>query len=161
MKKTYSYFIIRRYEKRILFSAKFVFALLLATVVQISAYGVPVNGHNLLHSNKGLPTKLSPAKAELSDIKVTGKITDASGEGLIGATIGLKGGANLGVADVNGNFAVTVPDNATLVISYIGYQTQEVAVGGRTQINIVLKAANGNLNEVVVVGYTTQRKKDL
>jgi len=56
---------------------------------------------------------------------------------------------------------VMVPDNATLVVSYIGYQTQEVEVAGRTQINIVLKSVQGNLNEVVVVGYGTQRKKDL
>ncbi len=166
MKKTYSYFIIRRYEKGILFSAKFAFALLLAAMVQFSAYGAPSNGHNLLPNSKGLspnilPSRSSATKAELSDIKVAGKITDASGESLIGATIGVKNGKNLTVSDANGNFVVTVPDNATLVVSYIGYQTQEVAVAGRTQINIILKEQGGNLNEVVVVGYTTQRKKDL
>ncbi|MDB5134605.1 MAG: TonB dependent receptor [Mucilaginibacter sp.] len=166
MKKTYSYFIISRYEKGTPLSAKFAFALLLAALVQLTAYGAPANGHNLLQSSKGLslnilPSKLSATKADLSDIKVTGKISDASGETLIGATIGIKNGKNLAVTDLNGNFSVTVPDNAILTISYIGYQTQEVAVAGRTQIDIILKETSGNLNEIVVVGYTTQRKKDL
>jgi hypothetical protein len=164
--KTYSYFIICRYEKGILLGSKFAFALLLAALVQFSASGAPVNGHNALHNGKGLspnilPSKSSAKKADLSDIKVTGKITDATGMSLIGASIGIKNGKNLAISDVNGNFSVTVPENATLVISYVGYQTQEVAVGGRTQINIVLKELPSSLNEVVVVGYTTQRKKDL
>ncbi|MDB5023590.1 MAG: TonB dependent receptor [Mucilaginibacter sp.] len=165
MKKTYSYFIIRRYERGPLLSGKLTFALLVAALVQFSAYGAPVNGHHLLHNSKGLssilPSKSSATKAELSDIKVTGKVTDASGESLIGVTVGIKNGKSLAVTDVNGNFNVTVPGDAILTISYVGYQSQEVAVGGRTQINILLKESSGNLNEVVVVGYTTQKKKDL
>jgi TonB-linked SusC/RagA family outer membrane protein len=162
MKKTYSYFIICRYEKGILSGSKLAFALLLAASIQFSAHAAPANGRNALHNSKGLsPNNSSVNKAELIDIKVTGKITDANGESLIGATIGVKNGKNVAVSDVNGNFTVTVPENAILVISYIGYQTQEVAVGGRTQLTIVLKEAAGNLNEVVVVGYTTQKKKDL
>lgn len=154
MKKTYSYFIIRRYEKGTRLGAKFAFALLLAALVQISAFGAPINGHIL-------PSKSPAKKAVVSDIKVTGKVTDATGESLIGASISIKNGKMLAITDVNGIFNVTVPENATLLVSYIGYQTQEVAVGGRTQINVVLKEAAGNLNEVVVVGYTTQKKKDL
>jgi TonB-linked SusC/RagA family outer membrane protein len=166
MKKTYSYFIICRYEKGILLGSKCAFALLLAALVQFSASGTPVNEHNPLHKGRGLsantlPSKSVAKKAELSDIKVTGKVTDATGMGLIGASVGIKNGKNLAITDVSGGFNVTVPEDATLVISYIGYQTQEVAVGGRTQINVVLKELPSNLNEVVVVGYTTQRKKDL
>jgi TonB-linked SusC/RagA family outer membrane protein len=166
MKKTYCYFIIHRYEKGIRLSAKFAFALLLIALAQFPANANPLKKANRVFNAKGasknnLPSKSLATKLLFADIKVTGKITDANGESLIGATIGLKGGKNLTVADVNGNFTVTVPENATLVISYIGYQTQEVEVAGRTQINIELKALSGNLNEVVVVGYTTQRKKDL
>ncbi len=166
MKKTYSYFIICRYEKGILLGSKLAFALLLAASIQFSAQAAPANGRNALHNSKGLspnilPLKSSANKAELIDIKVTGKITDATGETLIGATIGVKNGKNVAVSNVNGNFTVTVPENAILVISYIGYQTQEVAVGGRTQLTIVLKEAAGNLNEVVVVGYTTQKRRTL
>lgn len=99
--------------------------------------------------------------AAVSDIRVKGKISDLKGESLIGATIGIKGGKNLTVSDVNGNFSVSVPENAILVISYVGFETQEIAIAGKTEINVVLKEQGGNLNEVVVVGYTTQRKKDL
>ncbi len=166
MKKTYDYFIIRRYEKGMCLSAKFTFALLLAALVQFSANADPLNGHNLVYNINGssknnFPSKSAAAKLQLANIKVTGKVTDTSGEALIGATIGLKNGKSLAVADVNGNFTVTVPENAILVISYVGYQTQEVAVEGRTQISIVLKDEPGNLNEVVVTGYGTQHKKDL
>jgi TonB-linked SusC/RagA family outer membrane protein len=98
---------------------------------------------------------------QVADITVTGKVSDATGETLPGATVGIKGGKALTVTDANGVFKVTVPENTTLVISYIGYQTQEVATDGKTQIAVVLQEAAGNLNEVVVVGYGTQRKKDL
>lgn len=164
MKKTYSYFRISRYEKGMLPGSKFAFALLFTTlthtVVQaatITANKMATTVNNLLLSDIGMQA----AKTAFADMKVTGKIVDASGQPLIGATISLKNGKSQAVTDLNGNFSLTVPDNATLVISYIGYQSQEIAVEGRSQINIILKEAAGNLNEVVVVGYTTQRKKDL
>jgi len=165
MKKTYSYFIIHRYEKGIRLSTKLAFALLLAALVQFSANAYPLKGGSRVYDTKGpsknnLPSKPA-AKTNFADIRVAGKITDANGEGLMGATIALKNGKGLAVADLNGNFVVNVPENAILVVSYIGYQTQEVAVAGRTQITIVLAELAGSLNEVVVVGYTTQRKKDL
>jgi len=166
MKKTYSYFIIYRYEKGTRIVAKLAFALLLVAMVQFSASAGSAKGNSRVHHTIGsfenyLPSKLSATRSQVTDIKVTGKITDASGEGLIGASISLKGGKGLAVSDINGNFTVTVPDNATLVVSYIGYETQEVAVNGRAQLTIVLKDQQGNLNEVLVVGYGTQRKKDL
>jgi len=98
---------------------------------------------------------------EVADIPVVGKVTDEQGESLPGATISVKNGKTIAAADANGSFSVTVPQDAVLVVSYIGYQTQEVPVGTQTNITITLKDAGGNLNEVVVVGYTTQRKKDL
>jgi len=165
MKKTYSYFIICRYERGAPLTKKLAFTLLIAALIQFSATGASANGHNLLHKSNTslniLPPGSSAAKADLSDIHVTGKVIDATGVGLPGATIGIKNGKNLGVTDVSGNFSVTVPDNAILTISYVGYVTQDVAVAGKTQINVVLKEVPGNLNEVVVLGYTTQKKKDL
>src|SRR5579862_6879379 len=155
MKKTYSYFIICRYKKGILLSSKFAFALLLAALVQVSAYGTPLTRHNQANKNKNLPQQtLLSTRSPLSDIKVKGTVTDSKGETIIGATVGIKNGKNLAVTDINGNFTISVPDNAILTISYIGYQTQEIAVGGRTEISITLKEQEGNLNEVVVVGYT-------
>lgn len=166
MKKTYSYFINRRYKKEALLSTKLAFVLLLTLLVQFFASGAPVIKHNLLPNSisvlsNNFVSKSSGAKARIDDIKVTGNITDASGISLLGATIAVKNGKNQAISDVNGNFTITVPENATLIVSYIGYETQELAVGGRTKINVVLKEQAGNLNEVVVVGYTTQRKKDL
>ncbi|MDF2432338.1 MAG: hypothetical protein JWP44_1969 [Mucilaginibacter sp.] len=148
MKKTLCYFIIRRYEKRDRLSAKYIFALLLAVSAQLSAFATHV--------------KVPTLKYEvLADVKIKGKVTDEKGEGLIGATVGVKGGKGGVITDVNGNFNITAPETGTLVVSYIGYQTQEIAISGRAEITIALKALAGNLNEVVVVGYTTQRKKDL
>ena len=90
--------------------------------------------------------------------KVTGKVRDSEGE-LIGATVMEKGTSNGVITDYNGNFSIDVSPNATLVISYVGYVTQEVRVGNQSNINIVLDAEGGNLNEVVVIGYGTQRRE--
>ncbi|MFI5139552.1 MAG: TonB-dependent receptor [Sphingobacteriales bacterium] len=94
-------------------------------------------------------------------IKVTGKVTDTKGVPLIGATVSIKNGANIAVTDINGSFTVNVPENAILHISYIGFQSVDAAVGGKSEITIILKETTGGLNEVVVVGYGTQQKKDL
>src|SRR5471030_1515448 len=115
MKRTLCYFIIRRYEKGILLSAKYAFAVLLAAFVQFSAYANPLKGHSLKNDDKGLllniPSSKSPGnKAELSDIKVNGKVTDDKGETLIGATVAVKNGKSLAFTDANGNFSVTVPE---------------------------------------------------
>ena len=105
---------------------------------------------------------ITPASApHVADVTVKGKVIDATGATLPGATISAKGGKGLAVTDVNGNFTVTVPENTVLVVTFIGYQAQEVAVDGKTALTITLQEANGNLNEVIVTGYGTQRKKDL
>ena len=94
-------------------------------------------------------------------IRVSGKITDAAdGSSLVGVTIQEKGTINGTNTDGNGNFSLTVAPNGTLVISYIGYASQEVVVNGRTVINIVMAVANLKLNEVVVIGYGTVKKSD-
>ncbi len=90
--------------------------------------------------------------------KVTGRVSDSEGT-LIGATIMEKGTTNGVVTDFDGNFSINVNPGATLVISYVGYVSQEVVVGNRSNINVVLEAEGGNLNEVVVIGYGTQRRE--
>ncbi len=94
-------------------------------------------------------------------LKITGKVTDSKGQPLIGATISIKNGKNIVVTDINGAFTISVPENTIIRASYIGFIAQDVAVDGKTELYIVLKAAAGSLNEVVVVGYGTQRKQDL
>ena len=94
--------------------------------------------------------------------EVRGKVTDTKGEALIGVSVKVKGTA-VGVStDVNGNFTINVPDGSTtLVFTYIGYTTQEVAIAGRTTLNVQLNQNTEALQEVVVVGYGTQKKSDL
>jgi TonB-linked SusC/RagA family outer membrane protein len=95
------------------------------------------------------------------EIRVTGKVTNEAGEGISAASITIKGTSNGTVTDVNGNFAITVDDNATLVISAIGYSTIEIAVGGKQQLNIKMTQATTKMEEVVVIGYGTSRKRDV
>ena len=90
--------------------------------------------------------------------KVTGRVSDKEGT-LIGATVMEKGTTNGVVTDFDGNFSINVQPGATLVISYVGYVTQEIRVGNQSNLNILLEAEGGNLNEVVVIGYGTQRRE--
>lgn len=97
------------------------------------------------------------------DKKITGKITDENGDPVIGATIVEKDNPSRGtITDVNGNYTLTgTPENATLQFTYVGMKTQEVAIDGRTTINIVLEADTELLDELVVVGYGVQKKVNL
>lgn len=93
---------------------------------------------------------------------VSGKVTFAEdGTAIPGANILEKGTSNGTVSDTNGNFTISVGENATLVFSFVGYTTQEVAVNGQTSINVSLQSDVTSLNEVVVIGYGTVQKKDL
>ena len=92
---------------------------------------------------------------------VTGVVKDASGETIIGASVIVKGTKTATITDIDGKFKVAVPaDGKTLVVSYIGMVSQEVSING-TVINVNLKAVDKSLDEVVVIGYGTQRKRDL
>jgi TonB-linked SusC/RagA family outer membrane protein len=97
-----------------------------------------------------------------TDIRVTGKVTDkATNTGLPGVTIQVKGTNTGTVTDATGTYSIQVTENATLVFSSIGFVKSEVPVGGRTEINITLEEDTKALDEVVVVGYGTQRKSDV
>jgi iron complex outermembrane receptor protein len=94
-------------------------------------------------------------------IKISGKVTDtANGSVLPGVTIQEKGTTNGILSDGNGNFSLTVNPSSTLVLSYIGYTTQEIAVNGRSSINIAMTIGELSLQEVVVIGYGTVKKSD-
>lgn len=95
-----------------------------------------------------------------SAITVKGTVTDAEGMLLPGASIVAKGTTNGATSDFDGNYTISVLGKATLVFSYVGYEAKEVAVNNQTQINVVLSAGN-QLDEVVLIGYGTQRKSDL
>jgi len=93
--------------------------------------------------------------------RVSGRVTDSKGEALPGVTIRVKGGTAGTSTDANGDFSLDVPESATLVISSVGYATQEIAVGSQTTINVRLADDAQQLSEAVVVGYLTQERQNV
>ncbi|MDR1746867.1 MAG: carboxypeptidase-like regulatory domain-containing protein [Tannerella sp.] len=93
--------------------------------------------------------------------KITGRILDQNGEPVTGANVVEKGSANGSITDADGNFSLLVKENAILVISFVGYVTQEIAIGNRTTLDVSLQEDTQALEEIVVVGYGTTRKNDL
>lgn len=102
---------------------------------------------------------ISPQNKEIKDIIVRGQVTDAKGETLPGVSIKLKGTTIGATTDMDGKYTINAADNnSVLVFTYIGYVTQEVSVNNQTTINVKLEAADTALDEVVVVGYGTQKR---
>lgn len=100
---------------------------------------------------------------KVADTRVSGKVTDDKGAALIGVSVSVKGTTTGAVTDVNGDFSINVPDagSGILVFTYIGYITREIPLNGQKNINVTLQTDTRNLNEVVVVGYGTQKKATL
>ena len=95
------------------------------------------------------------------EVKVRGKVSGLTGEPLPGVSIKVKG-STIGTSTIkDGTYALTIPDGATLIFSSVGFETQEIPLDGRTEINVVLKTIAKDIEQVVVVGYGTSRKKDL
>ncbi|MDO1513290.1 TonB-dependent receptor [Maribacter confluentis] len=127
-------------------------SLLLSAVLGILAVG-PILG-NSDHSSKSIIV-------EDVQTTVTGQILDENGIPLAGASVVVKGTTMGSVADFDGNYSISAPSNSTLVFSYVGYGKNEVAVNGRTTINVTLEPDASLLDEVVLVGYGTQKKGEV
>ena len=97
----------------------------------------------------------------LAQSLVKGTVKDVSGEPIIGASVKIQGAKSGVITDFDGNFSITASNNATLVISYIGYSTETIKLNGRNNISVTLKEDTQSLNDVVVIGYGVQRKSDL
>lgn len=95
------------------------------------------------------------------DIDISGTITDEKGETLVGVSVLVKGTTKGTITDVNGTYSLIVPENSTLVFSYIGYRTEELLIGNRSIINIILEEDATTLSEIVVVGYTEKDARKL
>ncbi|MFT3748761.1 MAG: TonB-dependent receptor [Agriterribacter sp.] len=96
------------------------------------------------------------------DITVTGKVSDASGNPLPGASVTIKGTSKGVTTDANGEYTISAPESATLVISSVGFKTQEIAINNQTKVDAYLEpSTTQQLNEVVVIGYGTANKRDL
>jgi TonB-linked SusC/RagA family outer membrane protein len=135
------------------------------------SYQVFRNNQIVLTKNVGLGNLESLKKEPINDVKseeaiaditIKGTVTDESGEKLPGVSITLKGTTRGVTTNTSGEYSIAVPnDKAVLVFSFVGYMAQEVIVGNRTNINIALKVDNKALDEVVVVGYGTQSRRNV
>lgn len=121
-----------------------------------------------LVSSYAIPGGVDAAKAKNESVmitqqakKVSGVVTDSAGEPIPGANVVQKGTTNGTVTDLDGKYTLDVPNNATLVVSFIGYTTQEVKVGSQSVLNVSLAEEAIGLNEVVAIGYGYVKKKDL
>ena len=96
------------------------------------------------------------------NVTVKGTVKDKTGETVIGASVVEKGNTGNGtITDIDGNFSISVPSNATIIFSYVGMKTQEVAVNGKSVVNVTMEDDSQALEEVVVIGYGTVSKRDL
>ena len=122
---------------------------------------------SLFYPNNALADSYLTSKNEVTTTvqqtkKITGNVTNTAGEPIIGATVLEKGNTTNGtITDIDRNFTINLPANATLSISYIGYITQEIQVGYQTSFKVVLKDDTKTLDEIIVVGYGSQKKANL
>lgn len=135
--------------------------------VSVSATEAPIEEvlGNLLHNTqlgfRMLSSKLiviAPKGKEYLDISVSGRVVNALNEPLAGVTVQLKNSGISTTTDAEGRFQITVPENGVLVFTYIGHLEQEVAVTGASPLNITLQAQENSMDEVVVLGYGSERK---
>ncbi|UII26752.1 TonB-dependent receptor [Fulvivirga maritima] len=99
--------------------------------------------------------------AEVAEVTVSGIVKDMNGDPLPGVNVVIKGTSKGSITDINGAFTLTVPDDATLIFSYIGFNTEEISVNGRTNIDVALTPSLTSLENIVVIGYGTAKKKDV
>ena len=102
-----------------------------------------------------------PLWALSQNITVKGVVKDGAGESVIGASVLQKGTTNGTITDFEGGFTLNLPSNSVIVVSFVGYKTQEIAVAGKTDLTVTLTEDTQLLGNVVVVGYGTQKKEDL
>ncbi|HTI58275.1 TonB-dependent receptor [Mucilaginibacter sp.] len=101
------------------------------------------------------------AMAQGTGTAIKGTVSDDKGVTLPGVTVAVKGGNVSTVTNINGLYSITVPQRATLVFKFIGMETQEIAVGSKTTINVTMRSSTTALNDVVVIGYGTQKRGDV
>ncbi|MEZ0538415.1 SusC/RagA family TonB-linked outer membrane protein [Fibrella arboris] len=104
---------------------------------------------------------LSSQLSYAQDNSVAGKVSDNNGRGLPGVSVSVKGTTRGTNSDADGNYKISASSASVLVFSFVGFESQEVRVGGQSTINVTLAEDNKTLNEVVVIGYGTAMKKDL
>jgi TonB-linked SusC/RagA family outer membrane protein len=108
--------------------------------------------------SKGPPNSTLLSNTGLADIRITGTVLDENGQPLIGASVKVKGSALAVSTSTTGAFSITVPDNAILVVSFVGYEPQEVTAAGKTTLTVTLRPSTNTLNQVVVTALGIKRE---
>jgi len=155
-RKLYNFLGLSVYNKRLL--------LLVAFIIQatVGAGIAPYNNTTDVGKKGGRKAKVNLNIRPSWDITVTGRVSDEKGEVLPGVNIAIKGTTEGGATDASGNYSMTVPDgNVILIFSFVGYETQEVALNNRAALDIILRPDQTLLDEVVVVAFGTQRKESI
>jgi TonB-linked SusC/RagA family outer membrane protein len=116
---------------------------------------------NIVLTVETAPKQQSQSETNAPKRKVTGRITDAKGEPIIGASVKERGTSNGAVTDIDGNFTLNISGNANLEVSYIGFATQNIPVKNNSTLNITMKEDQRSLDEVIVVGYGSVKKSNL
>jgi TonB-linked SusC/RagA family outer membrane protein len=127
------------------------------------AFAAPFNGSSLsgIKESVKLTERIYPLENPVVDVEVTGTVVDNTGQPMPGVTVSVRE-TTIGTAtDIDGNYALSVPEGSTLVFSFIGFETKEVLVDNQSEINITLIEDMASLDEVVVVGYGTMQKRHL
>ena len=142
---------------------KLMLILLLLFFIKINAVSyVPNTNNSFKIENDETGSVFRLNNASLQQIEITGKVVDENNQPLPGASVVLKGTVNGVTTNFDGEYAIAVPEGSTtLVVTYVGYLAQEILISNQTEINIKMSTDTTSLEEVVVVGYGTQRKKDL
>lgn len=118
-----------------------------------------IKGRHIILKKNDLSTEFTVSSQQHR--KVQGVIKDSSGEPIIGVNVKVKGSTVGAVTDVNGKFELQTSSNAVLTITYIGYLSQEIELKNKTEVSIVMKEDVKTLDDVVVIGYGTMKKRDL
>jgi TonB-dependent starch-binding outer membrane protein SusC len=120
-----------------------------------------IEGKTILVTKKDMAAVIETTPNLPPPIKVHGHVSSKSGSSMGGATVTLKGTKISVLTDSNGNFSINVPEDGTLVISYIGYKSEEVTVNGQSELIVSIQELNKGLEEVVVLGYQSQKRSDI
>ena len=133
-------------------------SLVLNRILTVNGIGYRILNNNLIVLQAVRPDN----QVEVADIRVTGRVSGPGGTPLSGVSVSIKGTSTGTTTNESGNYSISVPDKqSTLVFSYVGFGTQEVVVGDRTNIDITMSVSTSQLDNIVVVGYGTQRKVDV
>ncbi|MDP3470342.1 MAG: TonB-dependent receptor [Algoriphagus sp.] len=140
---------------------KSIYDLLVAVAMQTHLSFVQVNENIHVKAQKGNSENKSVEVVKKADINVNGVVKDGTGQPLPGVTVLVKGTTIGTVTELDGSYTLTAPEGAVLVFSFVGYVVQEINVGNQSIIDVTLREDQTSLEEVVVVGYGTQKKEDV